>query len=103
MGFKISQLGPIMLATMHYQERPLTKSADLPLRDLIFETVLKHLKEHENEVDGRDIYAEALHQVEAVTLSRTLKHCRYNQSKAAKILGLNRGTLRKKLEYHNLL
>ena len=44
-----------------------------------------------------------LTEVEAPLLATVLQHTGGNQSKAAEVLGLNRGTLRKKLKEHNLL
>ena len=44
-----------------------------------------------------------LQQLEKPLLSVVLEQTRGNQSKTAEILGLNRGTLRKKLKTHHLL
>ncbi|EXB47252.1 bacterial regulatory, Fis family protein [Acinetobacter baumannii 146457] len=41
--------------------------------------------------------------VEKPLLDLTLTHTRGNQTKAAELLGLNRGTLRKKLKAHGLM
>jgi Fis family transcriptional regulator len=57
-------------------------------------------------LDGQpttDLYALVLQQVEMPLLLCTLRHTRDNQSKAAELLGLNRGTLRKKLKQYDLL
>lgn len=50
-----------------------------------------------------DLYQMVLSEVEAPLLEAVLYHARSNQSKAAHMLGLNRGTLRKKLRQYNLL
>ncbi|MEJ6612987.1 MAG: helix-turn-helix domain-containing protein [Porticoccus sp.] len=50
-----------------------------------------------------DLYHLVVSEVEAALLEVTLKHTLQNQSKASEMLGLNRGTLRKKLKQHNLL
>lgn len=59
-----------------------------------------------NHLDGTEVtnvYQLVLNEVEAPLLATVLEHTQGNQSKAADILGLNRGTLRKKLKEHNLL
>ncbi len=50
-----------------------------------------------------DLYELILKEVERPLLSVVLEQTRGNQSKCAQILGLNRGTLRKKLKTHNLM
>ncbi|RDX37819.1 DNA-binding transcriptional regulator Fis [Kangiella sp. HD9-110m-PIT-SAG07] len=50
-----------------------------------------------------DVYDLVLSQVEEPLLRAIMEHTRNNQTKAAKVLGLNRGTLRKKLKRYNLL
>ena len=49
------------------------------------------------------LYDLVLKEVELPLLIAVLKHTKNNQSKASKILGLNRGTLRKKLKQYNLI
>ena len=44
-----------------------------------------------------DLYWLVLAEVERPLLDEVLTHCRGNQSKAAKVLGITRATLRKKL------
>lgn len=39
-----------------------------------------------------------LEQVESALLKSAIEHCKYNQSKAANLLGLSRGTCRMKLK-----
>lgn len=50
-----------------------------------------------------DLYALVLEQVEVPLLRKVMEYAGSNQSKAATILGLSRGTLRKKLKQYNLL
>ena len=74
----------------------------------------KPLKESANDsiqsfldtLDGepcRDLYAMVMAQVEEPLLTAVMSYTRGNQSKASEMLGLNRGTLRKKLREHKLL
>ncbi len=49
-----------------------------------------------------DLYRLVLAEVEAPLLATVLRHTGGNQSRAAAILGLNRGTLRKKLKQYGL-
>jgi|TARA_B110000444_G_scaffold138418_1_gene129945 Fis family transcriptional regulator len=50
-----------------------------------------------------NLYNLVLKEVEATLLEATLTFTNQNQSKAAEMLGLNRGTLRKKLKEYRLL
>ncbi|MEN6670737.1 DNA-binding transcriptional regulator Fis [Psychrobacter sp. B38] len=50
-----------------------------------------------------DLYELVLKQVEEPLLSVVLEQTRGNQTKCAQILGLNRGTLRKKLKTYDLM
>ena len=50
-----------------------------------------------------DLYDLVLAEVEAPLLRAVMQHTNQNQSRTAEILGLNRGTLRKKLRRYRLL
>lgn len=57
------------------------------------------------ELDGtqpNNMYDLVLKQVEQPLFEAILEHTKGNQSRAAELLGLNRGTLRKKLRSYNL-
>jgi Fis family transcriptional regulator, factor for inversion stimulation protein len=58
-----------------------------------------------SDLDGHapgDLYAMVISEVERPLFEAVMNHVRGNQSKAAKILGINRSTLRKKLEHYKL-
>ncbi|URQ68956.1 Fis family transcriptional regulator [SAR86 cluster bacterium] len=64
------------------------------------------MRKYFEQLDGEiptDIYNMVLKEVELPLLEIVMKQCDDNQSKASKILGINRGTLRTKLKEHNLL
>jgi len=57
------------------------------------------------ELDGaspNNMYELVLKQIEQPLFEAILEHTKGNQSRAADLLGLNRGTLRKKLRSYNL-
>jgi Fis family transcriptional regulator len=71
------------------------------LREAVACAVQRYL----NELDGQmttDLYALVLSQVEPPLLSAVLNYTRGNQTRAAQLLGLNRGTLRKKLQQYGI-
>jgi Fis family transcriptional regulator len=58
------------------------------------------------QLDGQmvtDVYDMVLQEVEAPLLEAALKYTRNNQTLASSVLGLNRGTLRKKLKRYGML
>ena len=68
--------------------------------------VSQSMSKYFEQLDGEnpsDIYNMVLKEVELPLLEIVMKHCDDNQTKASKILGINRGTLRTKLKDHNLL
>lgn len=50
-----------------------------------------------------DAYRKIMMQAEKPVIEHTLVICRGNQTKAAEMLGLNRGTLRKKMKEHGFM
>lgn len=70
------------------------------------DSVAAVLEQYFATLDGQpttNLYQMVLEQVEAPLLQAVLAYTGGNQSRAAAMLGLNRGTLRKKLKQYNLL
>lgn len=67
---------------------------------------VKHsIRRYLYELDGAqpsNMYDLVLKQIEQPLFEAILEHTKGNQSRAAELLGLNRGTLRKKLRSYNL-
>jgi DNA-binding NtrC family response regulator len=60
-------------------------------------TDLKHFVDDRLAADSTDLYAEALEFMERYVVTRVLRVCDGNQSKAARMLGITRGCLRSKV------
>lgn len=74
--------------------------------DSLRHCVEKSLQQYFEDLDGQpsnDLYQLVLSEVEPPLLQAVLSYTRNNQSKAADMLGLNRGTLRKKLKQYNIV
>lgn len=70
------------------------------------DSVEKALTNYFSHLDGQpvtDVYQMVLSEVEAPLLEVVMKYTKNNQTKASVMLGLNRGTLRKKLKQYGLL
>jgi len=96
---------------MTIKENKLTDSCftlGVPSKDQhapLSECVENALKDYFTHLDGQtttNLYDMLLAEVEAPLFKATLEHTHGNQSRAAEILGLNRGTLRKKLKTYDL-
>jgi Fis family transcriptional regulator len=72
-----------------------------PLSVHVKETVSRYLEQLHGH-DAVDLYTMVIAEVEKPLLLAALDHSGYNQSKAAKILGLSRSTLRKKMDFYGL-
>lgn len=69
-------------------------------------SVEKELERYFEQLDGAktcDLYDLVLTEVERPLLCVVMKHVDQNQSRAADLLGLSRGTLRKKLKTYGLM
>ncbi len=72
------------------------------LHDSVTVAIRNYLKE----LDGQmaiDVYEMVLAEIEAPLLKEIMEYTRNNQTKASIMLGLNRGTLRKKLKQYKLI
>ena len=73
------------------------------LRQAVERAMEKYFEDLGNDDLVRNLYDVVLCEVEAPLLQAVLKHTEGNQSKASTMLGLNRGTLRKKMKQYGLL
>lgn len=74
--------------------------------DTLRDCVEKTMRNYFAHLDGQpvtDVFQMVLSEVEVPLLETVLEFTRGNQTKAAIVLGLNRGTLRKKLKQYDLL
>jgi Fis family transcriptional regulator, factor for inversion stimulation protein len=72
----------------------------------IRESVAHAMQNYLSQLEGQDstgVYDMVLAEVEEPLLQAIMKYTRKNQTRAANMLGLNRGTLRKKLKQYNML
>ncbi|HEY6131271.1 MAG TPA: DNA-binding transcriptional regulator Fis [Halioglobus sp.] len=70
------------------------------------EAVTAAMRKYLDELDGQlstDVYQMVLAEIEAPLLAEIMRYTRNNQTRASLMLGLNRGTLRKKLKQYNLI
>ena len=73
-----------------------------PLRKHTEEALDRYFKSLNGDRPG-DLYDLVIGEVEAPLLKAVMEYTRGNQSQAAGILGINRGTLRKKLKTYSLI
>ena len=84
----------------HLTQAPVSQAQTL--RDSV-SIALQNYFSHLEGQDVTDVYEMVLSEVEAPLLEEVMKYTRNNQTKASVLLGLNRGTLRKKLKQYGLL
>ncbi|AWK14424.1 DNA-binding transcriptional regulator Fis [Candidatus Fukatsuia symbiotica] len=90
----------IATATTNSQNQVTTK----PLKSLR-DSVQQSLKNYFSQLDGENVtelYELVLTEVEQPLLDRMMQYTRGNQTRAAGMLGINRGTLRKKLKKYSM-
>lgn len=64
--------------------------------------VMRYFEEYTDDLPPEGVYQRFLQEFEYPLISNTLAACNGNQIKAARILGLNRNTLRKKIQTHGI-
>lgn len=85
---------------------PSHSSKSVPHGATLRETVAATMQCYFHHLDGEsvtDLYDMVLAEIEAPLLSSVMDYVHGNQTQASQILGLNRGTLRKKLKRYELL
>jgi Fis family transcriptional regulator len=88
---------------MHYSKTAATATPGaVPLRDHVSKT-LRNFLENIGAHTPSNFYDTVLTEIEHPLLEEVMRYTRQNQSKAAKMLGINRGTFRKKLAFYGML
>ena len=89
---------------LHLSEAAANESAPQPQR--LAQSVEQAMQNYFKQLDGQsatNVYEMVLNEIEAPLLKAVMDYTRDNQTKASELLGLNRGTLRKKLKQYDLL
>ncbi len=81
---------------------PFGAEGNVTLRDSVEKALINYFAQLDG-TPATEVYQLVLSEVEAPLLEQVMKYTRNNQTKASVLLGLNRGTLRKKLKQYGLL
>ena len=84
-------------------ELPLHERREEPLSACVESALHRYFRDLDGHAPPGNLYELVMNEVECPLLKTVMAHVAGNQSKAAAILGINRGTLRKRLEKHGLL
>lgn len=87
----------LTVSTLNAQSQVTNK----PLRDSVKQALRNYLSQL-NGQDVNDLYELVLSEVEHPMLDMVMQYTRGNQTRAANLLGINRGTLRKKLKKYGM-
>ena len=101
---RAESLHPTATATLTATSDVNTPTA--PAASHLREAVTTAMRDYLEQLDGQlssDVYQMVLAEVEAPLLAEIMAYTRNNQTRASIMLGLNRGTLRKKLKQYNLI
>ncbi len=79
-----------------------TPTQPMTLRTAVEQSMARYFEQLDGDTTS-NLYALVMNEVEGPLLEAVLRHAGSNQSKASIMLGLNRGTLRKKMKQHGLL
>ena len=93
-----------MPATMHYDKtlNQTRSEGQIPLSQYISDVLITYFENMGDQIP-ENLYALVMTEMEQPLLEAVMRYTRNNQSKAAMILGINRGTFRKKLAYYGML
>ena len=93
------------IPTENITEEVISQPEEIQSASGIQECVQQSMETYFANLDGQgtnELYKMVISEVEQPLLRVVLKHTRGNQTRAAEILGINRGTLRKKLKMYDL-
>ena len=75
---------------------------NISLKQIVTEYLQKFFQDHNDELEKLNLHKCVLGEIEEVLINLSLKAANYNQSKAAKILGINRHTIKNKMKEFNI-
>ncbi len=78
-----------------------SKKQTSTLQQSVEQAIRKYLTDLDGEMPC-NLFDTVISEIEQPMLQTVLKHCNHNQSKTASYLGINRGTLRKKLKQYQI-
>ncbi len=81
--------------------KPETEASSPTLRECVEEAINSYFQQLDGHPTG-DLYKMVMEEVEEPLFRSVLEYTGGNQSKASELLGINRGTLRKKLKLYGL-
>ncbi|PCJ46811.1 MAG: DNA-binding transcriptional regulator Fis [Gammaproteobacteria bacterium] len=93
-------------ATSSNNSSVINESVATPGQQTLRESVEVAMAQYFEQLDGQevvDLYELVISEVEAPLLEAVMSYTRGNQTKASTAMGLNRGTLRKKLKKYGML
>lgn len=99
----ITDTPPAPQNTLSTQAPPAAPAAQAQSLRGSVEQAMENYFQHLDGQPVSNVYDMVMAEVEAPLLEVVLKYTRHNQTRAAQALGLNRGTLRKKLKQYGLL
>lgn len=97
-----SNIGSVSTANEEIKSEAMPDHTQHTLRECVEVAMANYF----NQLDGQkvvDLYELVLSEVEAPLMEAVMAYTRGNQTKASIAMGLNRGTLRKKLKKYNML
>lgn len=81
--------------------QPFTTNVSKVLRQHVERTLADYLEQYRDHIPG-NLYELVINAIELPLLTLVLKKTQYNQSHAARMLGMNRATLSKKMRLYSL-
>lgn len=76
----------------------LKKTSNQSIKESLSSIIQNYFDMHDGVDPINGLYSNVINEVEKVLICETLKYTKNNQLKAAEILGINRNTLRKKIQ-----
>ena len=93
------------MTSVAYDATWLVKVANKKNTSLLQQSVESAICDYLKDLDGElpcNLFETVISEIEQPMLKTVLQHCDNNQSKTATFLGINRGTLRKKLRLYHI-
>lgn len=91
----------IVELALNSEKANILTAQNLSIKEAVAQSMMQYFA-HLGDQNAANLYQMVINEVEPALLNAVLLHTRGNQSKASEALGLNRGTLRKKLQQHGI-